>query len=553
MKPYYRELAETLLPHLLSFYDMDPYSPTRGYGDRYFWGWKLKDFNNGLMQGGAYPLAIFRSLGCFPDSARALDIIKGIFYAVRRMQHRNGSVDEAFPYEYAYSVTSTLAFDLLYALELIEVDLNSDEKNDFLETIARLIDFISTRAETHGFISNHLAAAAAAIEKYHRMTGRKISASGEILDSILKRQSPEGWYLEYEGPDPGYQTLCVYYLAQLYRISREEALLKSLEKSMTFLSHFVHPDGSIGGEYGSRNTELFYPGGVQLMAGEIPVARAISDRMYQAIRDDKTVTLKSVDPGNFIPLVENYLVAYQDSQNRIDGKQGQTLLPWELNDVDAFFPDAGILVRGNDRYYAIVSGAKGGVTKIFDKRKKRRLWDDCGYIGELKNGQTVSTQSYLKRPECSYEAGTLLIKTDFYRVLSQVPSPLKFTLLRVLNLTLMRNIRIGNMVKSRIIKQLITGKKRYPVTLRRKVTFSPGEVIVEDELSKEPRLKFRWLEYGRKFSSIHMASAKYFQGQFWERTLEPQRIDLARFDSQGKINIETRIAPGKGRASDSQA
>jgi len=546
MKTYYKELAEMFLPHLLSFYDLDPYSPTKGCGDRYFWSWKLKDFSNGLMQGGAYPLAIFRSLGCFPDEAKALDIIKGIFYAVGRMQHRNGSVDEAFPYEYAYSVTSTLAFDLLSALELTEDALNGEEKNSFLETITRLIEFISNNKETHGFISNHLATALAAIEKYNQKSGGRNSASSRILDSILDRQSPDGWYLEYEGPDPGYQTLCTYYLAQVYKITGDKALLSSLDKSIAFLSYFIHPDGTMGGEYGSRNTELFYPGGIELLANDIPMAEAISGWMYKAIRDEKTVTLKSVDPGNFVPLVENYLVAYQESQRQVDENHSPVPLPCQLPEVDTFFSDANILIQGSSKYYAIVSGAKGGVTKVFDKQKKCLLWDDCGYIGQLNRGQVISTQSYMVKPDCLYEARTLLIETNFHKVLQETLSPLRFTLLRMLNLTLMRNIQVGNMVKNWIIRLLITGKKKVLVTLRRKVIFSAEMVIIEDELFKAPRLKFRWLEYGRKFSTIHMASAKYFQNQFWTKTLAPHSIDLARFNSENRTTIETRIPFAKG-------
>ncbi|MFC2056720.1 hypothetical protein ACFLTO_04025, partial [Chloroflexota bacterium] len=350
MKTCYKELAEIFLPHLLSFYDLDPYSPTKGYGDRYFWGWKLKDFNNGIMQGGAYPLALFRKLGCFPDEAKGLESIKKIFYAAGKIQHRNGSVDEAFPYEYAYSVTSTLAFDLLSALELIEDDLSEKEKRDFLAIIERLIKFISNSPETHGFISNHLATAVASIEKYNKKTGQEIPASKRILNSILEAQSPDGWYLEYEGPDPGYQTLCTYYLAEVYKITRDKTLLDSLEKSVAFLAYFIHSDGSMGGEYGSRNTELFYPAGLELLSTEIPMAKAISDWMYQSVVDNKTVTLKSIDPGNFVPLIENYLVAYKKSQERTNDKLTSATLPCQREEVETFFAGANILARGNKKY-----------------------------------------------------------------------------------------------------------------------------------------------------------------------------------------------------------
>lgn len=540
MKTYYRELAEIFLPRLLSFYDLDPHSPTRGYGDRYFWGWKLKDFNNGLLQGGVYPLAIFREINSFEGKNSALDIIKTIFYAVKKIQHKNGSVDEAFPYEYAFSVTSTLAFDLLCAFELIEDDLDSSEKKDFIAIIERLVKFISSNRETHGFISNHLAAAVAAIVMYNRKTGKRISAGNEILKSILNNQSEEGWYLEYEGPDPGYQTLCTYYLAVVYNITRDRMLLDSLRKSIDFFSYFIHPDGTIGGEYGSRNTELFYPAGFEMLKNKIPMAGTISDRMYDSIKNENTVTLKSIDTGNFIPLIENYLVAYLESLKHSETKN-EAKLPCELDAVDRFFTDSKILVHGNKKYYAVVNASKGGITKIFDKNKKQIIWDDCGYIGETIKGDYISTQCYNRDVECKYENNCLSVKTKFYKVSRQTPTPNKFILLRILNATFMRNIYFGNLVKKLIVKLLITGKKEYPVSLKRKIHFEESYIIVEDDLSKNSEINFKWLEYGKKFSTIHMASSKYFQRQKMVNTIKPNEIDVNAFHRDNQITVRTII------------
>ncbi|HIH44341.1 MAG TPA: hypothetical protein HA257_04450 [Candidatus Methanoperedenaceae archaeon] len=543
MKTYYKELAETCMPQLLSSYDNDPYSPTRGLGDRYFWGWKLKDFNNGLLQGGVYPLALFKELGCFPNDRKALDIIKNIFHATAKIQHKNGSVDEAFPYEYAYSVTSTLAFDMLFALEIIEKDISEPEKKEFLGIIDGLISFISSAGETHGFISNHLATAAAAIEKYNQMTGRHLEGGKKILKMILDHQSGEGWYLEYEGPDPGYQTLCIYYLAQLHRLTGDEALLESLRKSIEYFSYFMHPDGTIGGEYGSRNTELFYPGGFEMLAEYIPLAGVISDKMYESVENDRTVTLKAIDTGNFIPLIENYLVAFREST--LHELKNDIKLPHEKTDVIKFFPEAGIMTAASGDYYAIISSAKGGLNKLFDKPECRLIWDDCGYIGELESGKVISTQCYNIKPSCRYENGTFLIEADFYESLREIPTPLRFTLLRLLNITVMRNRNIGNLIKNIIVRTLITRKKKYPVKIQRKFHIDDNSIRIEDVLEKPGRIQFKWLEYGRKFSTIHMASSKYFQEQIFADRIEPKVIDIEKFNKENCLMIETIIAPGK--------
>lgn len=82
-----------------------------------------------------------------------------------------------------------------------------------------MIHFQHKADEYHAFISNHLATVAVALYKWHALTGESVEKRGrEILDRILKHQSEEGWYEEYGGADPGYQSLCTYYLADLHRL-----------------------------------------------------------------------------------------------------------------------------------------------------------------------------------------------------------------------------------------------------------------------------------------------------------------------------------------------
>ena len=46
---------------------------------------------------------------------------------------------------------------------------------------------------------------------------------------------------------------------------------------MIFTSYFVHPDGSFGGEYGSRNTYSFFPHGFELIAKWFPQTTNVND------------------------------------------------------------------------------------------------------------------------------------------------------------------------------------------------------------------------------------------------------------------------------------
>ena len=207
------------------------------------------------------------------------------------------------PYEASYGATAFLLPDLLDAYQAIKESCADVQQMTIEAMLFRASAFLNKHAELHGTISNHLAGAALALCKAGQFFDRPEFSrkSGEIVDYILAKQSPEGWYVEYGGADPGYQTLCMYYLAQVYRLvsdkAEKEKLRTSLASSLDFLQYFIHPDGTFGGEYGSRRTEVYYPGGIALLSDEFPLAAAMSARMRTSIEGGSTVTLADIDMG----------------------------------------------------------------------------------------------------------------------------------------------------------------------------------------------------------------------------------------------------------------
>jgi len=263
MKTDLRAQTLTACRHLLSEINRDPATPTYGCFDRRYWGWKLVDFPEATFQRNLSALAWLREQP-EAEGMRAMltgTIQAGLLYAAR-IQHRSGSFDQAYPYEESYGATAFLLPDLLDAYLAVNADCDHDTQLTVEAMLAKAAAFLYRHAELHGTISNHLAGAALALQKAGNFLKQPAynARSREILDFILSKQSREGWYVEYGGADPGYQTLCMYYLAQIYGIAPYNELRKSLSTSLDFLQYFVQPDGSFGGEYGSRRTEIYYPG-----------------------------------------------------------------------------------------------------------------------------------------------------------------------------------------------------------------------------------------------------------------------------------------------------
>ena len=99
----------------------------------------------------------------------------------------------------------------------------------------------------------------------------------------LDWQSKEGWFQEYEGCDPGYHTLTIFCLAKIYQLKPDVRLKEAITKAVEFAGHFIHPDGSYGGEYASRNTYNFFPHGFELAGRWLPDALRINDCFLQGL------------------------------------------------------------------------------------------------------------------------------------------------------------------------------------------------------------------------------------------------------------------------------
>lgn len=549
---YVRELHATL-PRLLALFDTDPVSPSFGEGDRFHWAWKLIDFGNGTFQGAANGFARLQMAGLLPDAISPESIdrrIAACFIGAERLRRQNGSMEEAFPYESSFCVTALVAYDLLTSIEQQSNRLSPKERDERFAVVAPMIHFLHQADEYHAFISNHLATAAVVLYKWYWLTGDGGEQRGrEILERILKHQSEEGWYEEYGGADPGYQSLCTYYLADLHRLRPDLELGPSLHRSVRFLWHFAHPDGSFGGVYGSRHTRFFFPAGVEYLATECPEAAALAAFMRRSIAAQTTVILSVMDAPNLIPMFNAYAWAASilDSVERaaslfnpisdrphesteklkreaspepnrnptlsgLSAVQETGKLPALQEDYSADFPHTGLHIRGNAAGYTVVNAAKGGAF-LHSDRATGEVTVNGGVVARDPQGSYFSTQTFRRDQKAEIEANQIVVIAPFTRMHHQRPTPWQFVILRLLNLTVMRSLRIGDLIKRLLVKLLITGGRPLKSTVRRTITWSEKGPEVHDDWQLARGEKLSPVKVNGDFSAIHMASKGYWQRQ----------------------------------------
>jgi hypothetical protein len=437
-----------------------------------------------------------------------------MFAAADRIRRRNDSLEEALPYEGSFCVTALVAYDLLSAIELLADRLTGAQRQQYLQVVRPMIGFLQSADETHAFISNHLATAVAALFKWADLTGEEgEQRAKQLLGGILEEASSEGWFREYEGADPGYQTLAMYYLADVHRMRPALGLFDTLEKSVQFLAHFAHPDGSFAGHYGSRNTRFYYPAGIQALANTMPIAAALSRAMAESIRARRTVTLETMDGPNLIPMFNAYCWAAAEYESSPPESDTAAELPAEgITRWQKTFDKAGLFIDNGPEHYTIIALNKGGVCYHFSKSGDQTL--DAGAVYRDLRGTLYSSQAYTADAQIDVTEQSVTVIAPLRKMHNQSVTPLKFLILRLLSLTVMRWRPAGERIKQLLVRYLITGTSRSPGRNRRTIHLGPHLTIEDQCVDASESLS---PENVGTFKAIHMASSGYWQRQDDER------------------------------------
>ncbi len=510
----YLAIAHDVLPRILASFDSDPFSPTFGLADRGFWAWKTRDFPNATGQGAVHGLARLIAAGLLPEGMSAASIISRIDQAISAtllITAKDGSLVEAFPNEKSFCVTALIAFDILSAADVLR-PVVGDAKADAWRAVAEpLVRFICANDETHAIISNHLATAVAALMLWDGRQGSPTRMRADsILNTILSNQSAEGWFAEYGGFDPGYETLGLGYLASAHLAHPDLGLHEPLARSLRFLRHFAHPDGSFGGGYGARNTRFCVPGGFEALAQTFPEAESLSRFVRVAHAKSQVVTAASLDDANLAPHFNACCWAAATLAARDSAPDlSDAPLPCHCPDTERFvFPDAGLVVDNHANNYTVVSVAKGGYVAQYPKDGGRASVNP-GVIGVVRH-KLYSSQAFQLAPKWKLEGDRLSIDAPLVAVVGERPTVVQFIALRILCLTAFRFRPITEFMKRYLVRRLISGQKASRVKNQREIMF--GDVISISDVQTPPGV-IAVKSASRTFSVIHMASAGYWQSQ----------------------------------------
>jgi len=555
----YAEAALARIPHLLGMIDRNPYRETYGCMDRAYWHYRTSDFPSGMYQEGVWPLAlVYRQplpgnkwLGC----ARVRELaIAGIRFAARS-SHRDGSCDDYYPFERALGAT---AFSLLAAVNAHQLlELDDAEVRRWMRRRAEWL----ARHDESGRLSNHHAITALALAHIAHVCDIPdfLDAADRAARRVHAWQSPEGWFDEYGGADPGYQTVTIDALVKYRRLTGADWLDEPILRAVRFARWFLHPDGSFGGEYGSRGTYHFYPHAFELLSSRVAAAADLADGFLESLSAGTQAYFD--DDRMFIHRLGNLMEAYRDwSLERATSD--------EPTAAEAkYFPRAQILIDRNGPRQTVISASRGGVIK--NVAVDQPPWTDAGLILETTKGRIAVSQMHAGRRVVHYEnprADTdcsarseaaressesqvwqLEVEGPLHWAALDVASPWTFAILRISMATFGRFAR--GVVRRLLQRRVVTGQREAPIRLGRTITRIRQDAATGDRLRIEdqirlidPQLAVRRASFGSDHEVRYTAAANVYQQSVLQGWYHLDEGDVECLNQQRRLTIVREIA-----------
>ncbi len=538
-RDWYAYEALQSIPRIVTMLDRNPYSSSYGCFDREFWHYRTVDFPCGMSQEFCLPLALVvaHDLPHNPwyRNERLKQLVEASIEFSIRASHADGSTDDYFPYERALGAHVFSTYAMTEACIALDIT-----RPDFIDFFRLRGDWLREHNET-GQLANHQAFAALALYNVYLLTGdhRFREASDGFVDLTLSWQHQEGWFQEYEGADPGYHSCSIAFLGKLWQKSGDDRLLEPLGRAVEFASYFQHPDGSYGGEYGSRNTYHFYPHGFELLAPHFPTAGRIVETYLQRSLPERRRYFND-DNRMMAHYVYDWIQSWLDYAPERPEALHSFRPPFQR-----WFPDARIFVKQTPDYYAVVNLSKGGVLKVFDQEGP--VYSDTGLFLRADDG-TVLCQNIVADNPISVDLD-LSSAPDTARVSvagpmqvwkRQLSSPVKQMAFRGMNLTVGRFPASANLVRATRQKILITGKAPTKLRFERSVELGEGITVTDTLDASGDTHQFSELRVEPDATSIYVANSCNFQ----ESVLLPSQ-DLSahcgQLNNERHLRLERRI------------
>lgn len=503
-----------------SMWNRDPASPSFGSFDRQYWGWKYKDFSDASLQFAVKLALDYATL--HKKEAALSEILKGYVSYCQKIQLKDGSFNQCYPFEKTPGVVYELLSTFLYVRK--HPALKCEKARATLDAVIdRSVRYILKTDEKHGKIANHIAQYSHELLNFADYSGdpRAREKGLKYLEQVLSWfDQKEGWFMEYAGPDAGYQTRTLRYLVKIASLLDSSKLWGIIAKGAEFVEQLLMPDGSIHPMLGVRSTAIVYPSAFESLAAHDEKYAPLAKRIHNGWKKECVPLPSLLDFGNAIKLADDARDASMLLKNKERDDDGTTI---PNGDVD--YPHAGITIRRTQNYHLYVGHQMGGVLVLYTPNGNNHTWnltyEDSGYLMKWnkKKAPILLTRTPQSGKLIQSSEKKFSIRVPFSSSLHDEMSPIRLVILRILNLTVLRFQYLGDLFRKYVVKRLMAGYKILPMELDRTVEIQTHGIKVSDQIQGPQKGQpiDASLYHCRRITGIHMASSRYLQKQELEQ------------------------------------
>jgi hypothetical protein len=279
-------------------------------------------------------------------------------------------------------------------------------------------------------------------------------------------------------------------------------LKMAVSKAIDLSIEFIHPDGTFGGEYGSRNTNNFFSYGFELSGKWKKESLSINDRFMKALGNGLAPCYS--DDHILGHHLWNYFLTFKDFIEKRPGpdlQKRQRLL----------LKNAQIIIdrRGDFEIYMALN--KGGVFKLFHKNKLICADTNFSIMEKKKNAVAHLIDHY----ETVINEDEIIVSGYLGWAKQQQMTSLKLIILRMV--MFFGGRFFPDFIRKLLQLLLITGKQKSKYFFTRKIKWINREIEVTDKISACNWNDVKHAGIGCDQTSIYVVMSRTFhKGQLQE-------------------------------------
>lgn len=386
--------------------DLDILSPTFGCAHLAHWRDKTSDFADMRCQEVMLPLSLLYAndypYSRWKNNGRLKYAIEALLNFWCKNQYSDGSMDEWYKGERAFAAAAFSTHAVARTLIIIKNMLSKHTLEQVRKKLRSVSLWLMCRDDL--FKTNHQAVGVAALawaaEALEEVVFRENAK--KKLNLILAAQTREGWFPEIGCMDVGYTFLTTEFIVMTMDLWGNWNCVEQLRRAFDFACEWIHPDFSVGKEYGICQNTYLSRIAVILLSGFSGRAAYIRRRLEKDSFGFNGYSSSLADDLRLLRWAYQPLLAYDYNKRKSTSLSDIAAPPLLNHSGRSFFSydEAGMARFTCAMGTGIFASAAGGLIRFFNPVTGNSL-SDYGYaIGFNKIYAT----------NCFYHKNTVIIK-----------------------------------------------------------------------------------------------------------------------------------------------